>query len=193
MSDRDLPPLLAFDDQLDRIERDADADVADEIDSIRARLDEYDERENGATASILDDLANLVARMREQLSGDADRWAEAIQNRITQFRNSLNERSETLALASPQLRDEYGEADVSELGDEQATFDATLVNSGEEGAGLVRVSFYDGDGGTVRVVDLPQGRVASGEQREISTTMTIPAGATYYDAAALDAEETTAV
>ncbi|MFC6724565.1 DUF192 domain-containing protein [Halobium palmae] len=92
---RDLPPILDLDDELDRIERESEVDVSDETDRIRDSLDEYAERdvERRGGESIVDDVENAVLDVRERVSGEADRQAEAVLNRLRMYRESLGERS----------------------------------------------------------------------------------------------------
>lgn len=188
MTDRDLPPLLAIGDELDRIEREADADVADDVNAVRDLLDEYENREGRAQTSLLDDIDNVLLRIREPLSGDADRQAEAVQNRVRQFRDSLTDRSESLSLTEPRLRRDGADVDVSERGGQQVDVVATLVNAGETTDGVVRVGFYDRDGTVRRHVDVFESAVEAGEKREVSATVTVPEGVTSYDIAAVDAD-----
>lgn len=190
MTDRDLPPLLAIGDELDRIERkaDADADIADDIDAVRGLLDEYENREGRGRTSLLDDIDNVLLRMGEPLSGDADRQAEAIQNRLHQFRDSLTDRSESLSLTEPRLQHDGVDIDVTERGGQQVDVVAKLVNAGEATDGVVRVGFYDRDGTVRRHIDLFESAVEAGEKRDVSATVTVPENVTHYDIAAVDAD-----
>jgi hypothetical protein len=194
MSDRTLPPLLAMSDELDRLERKADADVGDELDEVRSRLDEYaarergDERDSDGRDSLLDDVDETLLRLRERLSGEADRQAEALQNRIQQFRNARSGSSDTLSLSDPRLVDGESRIDVAEYGGRQVDVVATLVNAGETGEGVVRVGFFDEDGTLARRVDHVEEAVDAGEQRDVTTTVTVPDGVTHYDVSVVDGD-----
>ncbi|WP_089823527.1 hypothetical protein [Halogranum amylolyticum] len=193
MSERNLPPLLAMSDELDRLERKADADVRAELDEVRTRLDEYasrergDERREDGRDSLLDDVDNTLLRLRERLSGDADRQAEALQNRVRQFRDSRAGSSDTLSLAEPRLESGGTVVDVGDHGGRQVDLVTTLVNAGEAGDGVVRVGFYGDDGTLDRRVDLHESAVDAGERRDVTATVIVPDGATHYDVSVVDA------
>jgi hypothetical protein len=192
MSERNLPPLLAMSDELDRLERKADADVRAELDEVRTRLDEYasrergDERREDGRDSLLDDVDNTLLGLRERLSGDADRQAEALQNRVRQFRDSRAGSSDTLSLAEPRLESRGSVVDVGDHGGRQVDLVTTLVNTGEAGDGVVRVGFYGDDGTLDRRVELHESAVEAGERRDVGATVTVPDGATHYDVSVVD-------
>lgn len=194
MSERTLPPLLAMDDELNRLERKSDTDVSEEVNQIRTRLDEYDtreasdERDGRSRDSLLDDIDGILLRVRERLSGDADRQAEALQNRIRQFRDSRNGSSDTLSLADPRLEVGGQHVTITEHGGQQVDVAATVVNAGEVGDGVVRIAFYDGDGTLTRRVDLFESAVDAGERRDVSATVTVPDDAAHYDISVVDAD-----
>lgn len=197
MSERNLPPLLAMSDELDRLERKADADVRAELDEVRARLDEYasrergDERREDGRDSLLDDVDNTLLGLRERLSGDADRQAEALQNRVRQFRDSRAGSSDTLSLAEPRLESEESVVDAGDAGDHdgrQVDLVTTLVNAGETADGVVRVGFYGDDGRLDRRVDIHESAVEAGERRDVGATVTVPEDATHYDVSVVDGE-----
>ena len=189
----ELPPVLDVRDSLDRIERDADADVADELERTRALLDQYEARDGETSrASLVDDLDGLVVAMRERLSGDADRYAEGIENRLQTYRDSRGDASETLTVSGPELRDDDGErvASVGRYDAETATLDATLVNEGEPRDGVVRLTLYDADHDPRRRVLVRESDLGTDEHRQVSARVAVPDEAEYYDVTALDAGET---
>lgn len=190
MSERTLPPLLEMDDELDRLERKADADVSDGVAEIRTRLDEYDDREStdGSRGSLLDDIDGILLRLRERLSGDADQQAEALQNRIRQFRDSRGGESETLSLSEPRFESGGATVDAAGHGGQQVDVVTTVVNAGEQTDGLVRTSFYDESGSLVRRVDCAASALDAGEQRNITATVTVPKRTAHYDISVVDAE-----
>lgn len=194
MSERNLPPLLAMDDELDRLERKADGDIGTEVGEIRDRLDEFetretsDDRQGDGRDSLLDDVDGILLRLRERLSGEADRQAEALQNRVRQFRESRAGRSDTLSLAEPRLEQGGTAVDVADRDGQQVDVRATLVNAGESSDGVVRVAFYDGDGRLVRRVDHSERAIDGGERRDVAATVSVPPEATHYDVSVVDAE-----
>ncbi|SFK85186.1 hypothetical protein SAMN04487950_1432 [Halogranum rubrum] len=194
MSERNLPPLLAMDDELDRLERKADGDIGTEVGEIRDRLDEFetretsDDRQGDGRDSLLDDVDGILLRLRERLSGEADRQAEALQNRVRQFRESRAGQSDTLSLAEPRLEQGGTAVDIADRDGQQVDVRATLVNAGEASDGVVRVAFYDGDGRPVRRVDLSERTVDGGEKRDVAATVSVPPEAMHYDVSVVDAE-----
>ncbi|WP_284013326.1 hypothetical protein [Halobaculum litoreum] len=104
-TDGDLPPVIDVYDMLDRIERDADNDeeVPAHLDEIRDLLAEYARRDRSGRASLVDDIDGRVLAVREYLDGDADRWAEGVENRLRVYRDSLREASDRLHLANARL------------------------------------------------------------------------------------------
>jgi hypothetical protein len=189
----ELPPVLDVRDSLDRIERDADADVSDELDRSRSLLDRYEARDGETSrASLVDDLDGLVVAMRERLSGDADRYAEGIENRLQTYRDSQGEASETVTVSGPELRDGDDErvAAVGRYEAATATLDATLVNEGERRDGVVRLTLYDEDHDPKRRVLIRESDLSTDERRQVRARVAVPDGAEYYDVTALDAVET---
>lgn len=191
----ELPPILDVRDSLDRIERDADADVADELDSVRTLLDRYEERgsDAGSRASLVDDVDGLVVSMRERLSGDAERYAEGIENRLQIARNARNESSETLHASGAELRDgDERLRSLTEYDGETATLDATLVNQGEARDAVLRVTFFDEDDEPIRHTSTSASDLSADEHRKVTETVSVPTEAAYYDVSVLEATDAAA-
>ncbi|MFC4359165.1 hypothetical protein ACFO0N_14555 [Halobium salinum] len=185
---RDLPPILDFDDELDRLEREADADVSDDLDELRTRLDEMAERAaNGEeVGSLVSDAETDLYALRERLSGDADRQAEAILNRLEIYEDSQAERSETLSVADARFEQGGREVDFADHRGEPLTFAGTLTNAGDMGHARVRLSFYGHDDRTVRVVEVPEREVEADEKREVEVEVLVPESVEYYDVTVVD-------
>jgi hypothetical protein len=137
-------------------------------------------------------LDGLVVAMRERLTGDADRYAEGIENRLQTYRDARGDTSETLTVSAPELRDGDGErlASVGRYDAETVTLDATLVNEGEPRDGVVRLTLYDEDHDPRRRVLVRESDLGTDEHRQVSARVAVPDGAGYYDVTALDAVET---
>lgn len=185
----DLPPVIDVRDALSDIEASADADVSGEVETIRASLAELAGRERAGQQSVLDDIDGHVLAMREDLAGDADRRAEAIQNRIRTYRNTLREASETLSLSGAELTDRDRRIDVSTHGGGTATLGGTLVNGGSARATVVSLVFHDTDGEPMRTVESREVGLDPDEHRDVEWTVYVPDGAAYYTTAALDADD----
>ncbi|WP_254544551.1 hypothetical protein [Halomarina pelagica] len=183
--DRDLPPILAVGDVLDRIERESDADVSDEIGDLRDALDRLAEREEVGRASVLDDVDERLLALRERLSGDADWYAQAIENRIRQYRDASAAASETLSVSAPRLERDGSELDVSRAVATTAHLRGMLVNRGEASDAVVVLTFYAPDGATVRTVETRAYRLEAGAQRDLDETVYVPEEADYYAVAVL--------
>jgi hypothetical protein len=191
---RDLPPILDFSDELDRLEAEADADVSEEVEELRSRLDDLAGRVGeGADAenagSVVDDAESALYRLREQVSGEADKQAEALENRLGIYKNSTEERSGTLSLSQVRFEDAtQGEVDPSRNLGETLTFAGSLTNAGDLGDVRVRLSFYDHDDRLVRTVELVERDVEPDESRRIGRELLIPEPFNYYDASVLEGD-----
>jgi hypothetical protein len=192
---RDLPPILDFSDELDRLEGEADADVNEEIEELRDRLDdlagrvgEGDDAEN--VGSVVTDAESTLYRLRERVSGEADKQAEALENRFDIYKNSTEERSGTLSLSQARFEDAtHDEVEPSYNTGETLTFAGSIVNAGDMGDVRVRLRFYDHDDRLVRTVDLIERDVAPDESREIGAPIVVPESSGYYDVSLIDAGE----
>lgn len=185
---RDLPPILDFGSELDRLEREADADVNDTVDALRESLDEMAEREAGgeAVGSHVSDAQSDLYALRERLSGDADRQAEAILNRLQIYENSLDERSESLSVADARFEARGTTVEPSDHRDETLTFAGTLTNTGDLGDVRVRLGFYDHDDAVVRSVEVPERGVDTDEKRQVEAEVFVPETVQYYDVTVVD-------
>jgi hypothetical protein len=184
----DLPPLLDFYDQLDDVEREADADVSDEVAAVREDLDRLAARDDEHD-SLVDDVDDDVLALRERLSGDADWYAEAIQNRLQQYRSARDEASDTLVVADPELTVDGTAVDVARRRESLVELRGTLVDQGGGGDATVVLALYDDDGGSLRKVEISQHDVESGERRDLGETVYVPPGTAHYSVTALDAED----
>ncbi|MDS0294585.1 hypothetical protein [Halogeometricum luteum] len=194
-ADRELPPILDVRDALDRIEREADADVSEQLDRARSLLAEYEDRDDVSTsrASLVDDIDGVVVSMRERLSGDADRLAEGIENRLQIYRDSRNDASETVHASGAGLTDNGGNVESAKaVRGEAVTLEATLVNQGEPRDGAVRLTFYDESDAPVLRVERRETDLRPDDNRQVSQRVVVPEEAEYFDVAALDATDSAA-
>lgn len=200
--ERDLPPLIDFDDAVDNIERSVDsaddsddpsvgADVSDHLEELRADLDRLEERDEGSREGILDDIGNTVLSLRADLDegSEADRYAEGIQNRIQQYRANREAGSGTLTLSRAALEINDAPVNVAQQAGETVALRGTLVNGGERADALAVLTFYDENGRVLRTVESYHHGVDGDEQRDIDTTVYVPETAAYYAVRAVDADD----
>ncbi|MFC5972787.1 hypothetical protein ACFPYI_15730 [Halomarina salina] len=183
-----LPPLLDVRDALDDIEREADADVSDDVDAIRADLDRLAEHDE-ASDSVVSDVEDDVLALRERLSGDADMYAEAVENRIRQYRTSRQSASDTVDIADPRLARNGTAVDLERQRGETVDVEGVLVNQGESRAATVLTAFHDDDGTVSRTVESRAYDLDAGEKRDVSLTVFVPDDAAYYAVSAVDADD----
>jgi hypothetical protein len=162
--------------------------VSDEVAAVEADLDRFADRERGGD-SIVDDMDDDVLALREELSGDADWYAEAIQNRIRQYRSAREEASDTLDVADPRLVADGEAVDVADRRDSLVGLQGRLVNQGDASDAVVVLAFYGDDGVAVRKVESRQYDLDAGERRPLDLTVHVPPDAAYYAVSALDAED----
>lgn len=191
----DLPPVLAFADVLDRIERATDDDAAQEwLAEVREGQVALAERPPARRESAVADLENVVESLRTHLAdgSDADWWAETVQNRLRTYRRTEAAASDTLSLSRPRLETDGQPVDVAtDTG--EATLTGTLVNGGERADATIQLAFYDEDGRPVWIVESRQFGLDPGERRGFELTVYVPEEVAYYATAALDVNDPQAV
>jgi plasmid stabilization system protein ParE len=187
-----LPPLIDMDDVLDRIERNTDSEAAAAyLDDIRAVLERVAERDPSNRESLLGDLDNLVDSLRMHVDGDADFWAETVQNRVANYRRTRRETSDTLHFSAGRLTVDGDEpVDPTDHRGEKATLRGTLVNQGERGAAVVQLAFYNEADEATWTVESCEFDLDAGEQRTLNLHVWIPEDADYYGIAVLDPADT---
>ncbi|MFD1514995.1 FxLYD domain-containing protein [Halomarina rubra] len=186
-NDGQLPPLIDVRDTLDDVEREANRDVSEEVDAIRANLDRLATRDGGGT--VVDDIEDDVLALRERLSGDADWYAEAVENRVRQYRTARRTASDTLDVADPRLTRNGTAVDLDRQRGDLVEVEGVLVNQGEDRSATLQVVFYDEDGTVARKVESRAYDLASGDRRDVSFTVYVPDDASYHDVAAVDASD----
>ncbi|MFB6207434.1 MAG: hypothetical protein ABEJ05_13010 [Haloglomus sp.] len=186
--DGGLPPLIDVADALDRIERTtANEDAKARLTDIRVTLGRIAARDPDRRESLLSDLAGLADDLRTHVGGEADSWAESVQNRVDTHRRTRRESSDTLHFENSRLTvDGEAPVDPTEHRGEKATLRGTLVNLGEPGHATVRLAFYDEDDAATRTVESAEFHLDAGECRDLDLHVWIPADAAYYGITALD-------
>lgn len=172
-----LPPVLDIRDALADIEASADADVGDELARVRELLDELESRDrSGRESSLVDDIDNRVSALRERLSGDAERRATSIENRLGTYRDADAET--TLTFADGALRDTDGDrVDPTEVEPGSVTLSGTVVNGGDRRQVEVVVTVANDAGDRVREVRFGPYGVDAGERLAVDETLFLPADA----------------
>lgn len=189
-----LPPILAFGDVLDRIEAATDDPAAREwLADVREGHERVAQRSPDQRESAVNDLENLVEALRTHVDGEADRWVQTLQYRLSTYREMGRVASETLHLAGQTLEGPDGDpVDVSTYVGE-AALTGTLVNQGERADATLQLAFYDADGVPTWKVESRQFDLEPGERRSFDMTVYVPEGIEYYAAVALDAVDPKAV
>jgi hypothetical protein len=183
--------MIDVGDALDRIERNTDhPEALSYLAEVRETLGRIAERDPGGRESLATDLDNLVDSLRMHVDGDADFWAETVQNRVANYRRTRREASDTLHLGSSRLAVEDVEpVDPAAYPGAEARLRGTLVNQGEPGDAIVQLAFYDDDGAAVWTVESREFALAAGEKRDLDLRVWIPEAADHYGVAALDAAD----
>ena len=188
-----LPPMIDMGDALDRIERATSDEAAlSQLGAVRGTLSRIAGRPPGRRESLVNDLDNSVDSLRMHVTdgGDADFWAETVQNRVANYRRTRRETSDTLHFGNTRLRVD-GEAAVDPAANqgEKGRLRGTLVNQAEPGEAIVQLAFYDDDGAVTWTVESCGFGLDAGEQRNLDLHVWIPEDAAYYGVAALDADD----
>lgn len=192
MSDRTLPPILAFGDALDRIEAATDDPEASRyVTEIREGLDELAVRPPEARASLVTDLESLLDSLVTHVDGDAAMWAETVRNRFATYRHARRTTSATLHVANGRLERD-GEPVTADAEAGEATLRGRLVNTGERTDAMAALAFYR-DGRAVWKVESREFAVGPGEARDLDLTVYVPAAADYYGLAAFEPADPAAV
>lgn len=186
----ELPPVIDIRDALDEIEADAEPDVSDEIAGIRGSLAEFGERDRAGQNSLLSDIERQVIELRDSLTGDADRRAEGIRNRIGMYRDTSSDESSTLSLSDVQLLDDGGEqTDVDEHHGEVVTLAGALVNGGSPRDAVVVCTLYGDDDTAVKTVESRIVSLGPDERHSFEEMIYVPETAAYHATAAFDADD----
>lgn len=190
--DGQLPPLVDVRDALDDIDREADADVSDDLDAIRGNLDRLAGREE-ASDSVVSDIEDDVLAMRERLSGDADMYAEAVENRIRQYRTARSNASDTVDIADARLTRNGAEVDLERQRGDLVDVEGVLVNQGEARDATVLTVFHGEDGTVSRKVESRPYDLDAGDRRDVSMTVYVPDDAAYHAVNAVDTSDPRAI
>jgi hypothetical protein len=192
VSDRSLPPILAFGDTLDRIEAATDDPMAGRyVDEIREGLDDLAARPPEARESLVTDLENLLDSLRTCVDGDAALWAETVRSRFVTYRHARRTTSATLHVANGRLERD-GEPITVTAGAGEATLRGRIVNTGERTDAMAALAFYR-DGRAVWKVESREFAVGPGEARALDLTVYVPADTDYYGLAAFEPADPAAV
>jgi hypothetical protein len=187
----ELPPIIDMGDALDRVERNAASEEATaHLGEVRAVLARGAERDPAARESLLDDLDSLVDSLRMHVDGDAEFWAETIQNRVANYRRTRLETSDTLHFSASRLTvDGDDPVDPADHRGEKATLRGTLVNQGEPGSATVQLAFYNEAGEATWTVESCEFDLDAGERRGLNLHVWIPEDADHHGVAVLDPDD----
>lgn len=189
----DLPPLLDFEQALDRVRPHVDSGpAADQFELIEREYERLKKRGAEGRHPIVSDIANHLSGLRERLPPDspARRWVDSMDNRVSMYLRSGYRPSDTLHLVGVELLGPDGEpAEVTELREQAARIRATVVNGGERSGAVAIVTFRHENGVLLRSVDLSMGYVGAGERKTLDTTVYVPSIASSFEVRAAAPED----
>jgi hypothetical protein len=181
--ERDLPPLVDFGDSIDGIAQSTDRDVEDDIEALREDLDRLEDRDDVQTREgILDNIDNTLRSLRGTLDedGEADQYAEGIQNRIQQYRANRDADSGTFSIDQAGIEVDGVEVDVNRHRGETAALAGRIVNAGTDADAATILTFYDERGRVCRTVEHHERDLGTDEQRDLEVPVYLPTAASYY-------------
>lgn len=187
----DLPPLLRFDQAIERI----DAELGDETyPQFEAFKQEYEllKRSPSNRQTLVSDLRADLSGLAERLpddDGEVERWIDSMAGRMSTYLKAGNTPSLTLDLVDVSLSKDGEPAAVEDLRESLATCSVTVLNQGDRSGAVVRVSFYNEDDILLRSDDLSMGYMDPGERKKLSTKVYVPSIADYHEAEVLDPQE----
>ncbi|UPV75114.1 FxLYD domain-containing protein [Halorussus limi] len=176
-----IPPIIDIRDDLRRAQDEADADVSDDFETVRDRLDAFGERDRADREGVVDEIDNQLLRVEELLDDEeATRAVRSARNRLHIYRESLDQTDPNLAVVDSGVRQhEEPEADgVLPVG--EVTLTATVANSGDDAEVVPVVGFYDGDGEELESVRGPAFDLEAGTEGQIELEVDVPSDATHY-------------
>lgn len=189
----DLPPLLRFDQAIDRIESALPED--EEYPQFEAFKREYEQLKRSPSnrqtlvSDLRADLNGLAERLPDE-DGSVERWLDSMGNRMFTYLKSGRSPSLTLDLVDVTLRDDDGDpAELESLRESLATCSVTVLNQGDRSGAVIRVSFYNDEDVLLRSDDLSMGYMDPGERKQLSTKVYVPSIADHYEATVLDPSE----
>jgi hypothetical protein len=187
-----LPPLLRFDQAIERIDDQLDDEEYPQFEAFKREY-EHLKRSPANRQTLVSDLRADLSALAERLpdeDGKVERWLDSMENRMNTYLGSGRKPSTTLDLVSVTLTaadDEDGERrSVEALRESIATATATVLNQGDRSGAVVRVSFYNEDDILLRSDDLSMGYIDPGERKTLSTNVYVPSIADRYEATVLD-------
>ncbi len=186
----DLPPLLRFDQAIERI----DAELDDDYPQFDAFEREYEQMKRSPAnrqtlvSDLRADLAGLYERLPDE-DGTVERWLDSMEGRMDTYLKAGRTPSLTLNLVDVTLAQDGEPAAVESLRESLATATVTVLNQGDRSGAVVRVSFYNDDDILLRSDDLSMGYMDPGERKQLSTKVYVPSIADHYEATVLNPSE----
>jgi hypothetical protein len=188
----DLPPLLRFDQAIERIEAQLDGDQTyPQFESFKQEYELLKRSPSNRQTLVSDlraDLNGLAERLPDD-DGDVERWIDSMAGRMSTYLKAGNTPSLTLDLVDVTLSKDGKRATVEELRESLATCSVTVLNQGDRSGAVVRVSFYNEDDILLRSDDLSMGYMDPGERKKLSTKVYVPSIADHYETEVLDPQE----
>lgn len=184
-----LPPILDIRDDLRRAREEADADVSDDFETVRDRLDAFRDRDLADRQGVVDEIDNQLLRVEELLDDEeATRAVRSARNRIHVYRESLDDTDESLAVVTSGVRQHEEPAADGVLPVGEVTLTVTVANTGDDAAVAPVVGFYDEDGEELDSVRGPAFDLEAGTEGQIELDVDVPSDATNYAVSAVRAD-----
>jgi hypothetical protein len=187
----DLPPLLRFDQAIERIDAELDDGEYPQFEAFKREYEQL-KRSPSNRQTLVSDLRADINGLYESLPDDDDtvqRWLDSMGNRMFTYLKSGRTPSLTLDLVDVTLTKDDEPADLEALRESLATASVTVLNQGDRSGAVVRVSFYNEDDILLRSDDLSMGYMDPGERKQLSTKVYVPSIADHYEATVLDPNE----
>ncbi|UPW01191.1 FxLYD domain-containing protein [Halorussus gelatinilyticus] len=181
-----IPPIIDIRDDLRRARDAADADVTEDFETVRDRLDAFGERDRADREGVVDEIDNQLLRVEELLDDEeATRAVRSARNRLHIYRESLSSSDEGLLVVdSGVYQHEEPEAERGEvrrpLPVGEVTLTVTVANSGEDAEVEPIVRFYDEDGEELESASGPAFDLAAGTEGRMELEVDVPSDATRY-------------
>jgi hypothetical protein len=188
--DDSLPPLLQFSEAIAKLHRTGEFDDIDQFKQFQRAYQRLIDSTPGNRSSIINDLNYHVTGLQSYIEegSDADRWLNSVENRLSQYRQSLKRPADSLRLTSIQLLKDGEPHDVVELQEQQATLRAVVRNQGERSGAVINTEFRDENGILLRTENLSMGYIEPGKENVLETDVYVPSIATSFKAEVLTPE-----
>lgn len=183
-----LPPLINFDQELNRLYELYENDPPEQLRSFR---EDY-ERMKSVKANrdnVISDLRASINPLSVIVDGDEEmrEIVDGIGDRLLQYINGTA--SEFLSVEQATFYLDGEEKSIPEVQREEARIRTTVHNRGDRAKAEVAVRFLNQDGVKVKTTYLPVGEIAEGGEKKLDTRVYVPSVSTDVELYATAADE----